>query len=134
MCCAAVIGSKTSSGCATTRHVNALGADLIPDPTTAGDFCRRFRESDVVALMECFNAVRPRLWRGGGRDLLGSVTYIDVDGTIAPTYGEKKEGWTFRTKASGLRAAHRVAVDYEGSVHRESAGDRAEPHGCGSMD
>jgi hypothetical protein len=73
-------------------YMNALGADLIPDPTTSGDFCRRFLESDVVALMECVNAVRPRLWRGRGRDLLGPITYIDVDGTIVSTYGEKKEG------------------------------------------
>jgi hypothetical protein len=42
--------------------------------------------------MECINAVRPRLWRGRGRDLLGPITYLDVDGTIAPTYGEQKEG------------------------------------------
>jgi hypothetical protein len=75
-----------------TAYMNALGADLIPDPTTAGDFCRRFMEADVIALMECINAVRPRLWRGRGRDLLGPITYIDVDGTIVLTYGEKKEG------------------------------------------
>ena len=24
-------------------YLNALGAQRIPDPTTAGDFCRRFR-------------------------------------------------------------------------------------------
>ena len=75
-----------------TAYMNALGADLIPDPTTAGDFCRRFWPPDVETLMECINAVRPRLWRGRGRDLLGPVTFIDVDGTIAPTYGEQKEG------------------------------------------
>jgi hypothetical protein len=33
-----------------TAYMNALGADLIPDPTTAGDFCRRFADDDVVAL------------------------------------------------------------------------------------
>jgi len=33
-------------------YMNALGADLIPDPTTAGDFCRRFTEEDTVRLME----------------------------------------------------------------------------------
>ena len=44
-----------------TAYMNALGADLIPDPTTAGDFCRRFTEADVVALMEAINAVRPQL-------------------------------------------------------------------------
>lgn len=25
-----------------TAYMNAVGPDLIPDPTTAGDFCRRF--------------------------------------------------------------------------------------------
>ena len=73
-------------------YMNALGADLIPDPTTAGDFCRRFGEEDVAALMETINVIRPKLWRSRGRDLLGSMTYIDVDGTQAPTAGEQKAG------------------------------------------
>lgn len=75
-----------------TAYMNALGADLIPDPTTAGDFCRRFAEDDVIELMERINAVRPLLWAGRGRDLLGPISYIDVDGTIAPTTGEHKAG------------------------------------------
>ena len=33
-------------------YLNALGAERIPDPTTAGDFCRRFRESDIMDLMD----------------------------------------------------------------------------------
>ena len=65
---------------------------MIPSPTAAGDFTRRFGEADVIELQECINAVRPRLWRGRGRDLLGPVAYIDVDGTLAPTLGEKKDG------------------------------------------
>jgi hypothetical protein len=73
-------------------YMDALGAELIPDPTTSGDFCRRFEEKDVVALMECINAVRPKLWQGRGHDLLRPLTYLDVDGTLAPTYGEKKAG------------------------------------------
>jgi Transposase DDE domain group 1 len=75
-----------------TAYMNALGADLIPDPTTAGDFCRRFGEQDVVDLMERINAVRPQLWAGRGRDLLGPVTYIDADGTVVPTGGQRKAG------------------------------------------
>ena len=76
-----------------TAYMNALGADLIPDPTTAGDFCRRFEtESHVITLMEAINAVRPKLWRGRGKDLLGPIAYLDADGTIAPTYGECKAG------------------------------------------
>jgi Transposase DDE domain group 1 len=75
-----------------TAYMNAVGADLIPDPTTAGDFCRRFGEKDVIELMECINAVRPQLWRGRGHDLLGPIAYIDVDGTLASTYGRRKAG------------------------------------------
>jgi hypothetical protein len=76
-----------------SAYMDALGAELIPDPTTAGDFCRRFTEEDVVALMECFNAVRARLWAGRGRFLLADeVAYIDVDGTMAETSGEHKQG------------------------------------------
>jgi hypothetical protein len=75
-----------------SAYMNALGADLIPDPTTAGDFCRRFTEPDVAALLEAINAVRPQLWAGRGRDLLGPVAYIDADGTIASTSGRRKAG------------------------------------------
>jgi len=73
-------------------YLNALGADLIPDPTTAGDFCRRFSDADVTALMDAVNSVRPKLWAGRGRDLLGPVAYLDVDGTDAPTNGQRKQG------------------------------------------
>ncbi|HZM79150.1 MAG TPA: IS1380 family transposase [Candidatus Limnocylindrales bacterium] len=73
-------------------YMNALGADLIPDPTTAGDFCRRFTEADVVTLMEAINTVRARLWASRGADLLGPVAYIDIDGTIVPTDGKRKAG------------------------------------------
>ena len=83
-------------------YMNALGAKLIPDPTTAclradthrqaGDFCRRFSERDIVELMACINAVRSSLWASRGRKLLGDITYIDVDGTNVPTYGKRKRG------------------------------------------
>lgn len=75
-----------------TAYMNALGAELIPDPTTAGDFCRRFTAADVETLMDAVNSVRPKLWRGRGRELLGPVAFIDTDGTIAPTFGERKAG------------------------------------------
>jgi len=72
--------------------MNGLGARLLPDPTTLGDFLRRFTETDIVALMDAVNSVRPALWRGRGADLLGEVAYLDVDGTIVPTSGELKQG------------------------------------------
>ena len=73
-------------------YMNALNAKLIPDPTTAGDFTRRFSEADVIGLMDCINAIRPKLWRTRAASLLAPVAYIDVDGTTAPTYGQKKRG------------------------------------------
>jgi Transposase DDE domain group 1 len=73
-------------------YMNAVGADLIPDPTTAGDFCRRFTEADVTALMDAINTVRVKLWAGRGRALLCPVAYVDVDGTDAPTTGSRKQG------------------------------------------
>jgi hypothetical protein len=89
-------------------YMDALGADLIPDPTTAGDFCRRFSESDVLALMEAINAVRPALWTSRGRDLLGELAYIDVDGTMAPTTGAHKAGMDISYK--GIWGYHPLIV------------------------
>jgi hypothetical protein len=72
--------------------MNGLGARLLPDPTTTGDFLRRFTQADIVALMDAINSVRPVLWRGRGAGLLGEVVYLDADGTIVPTTGELKQG------------------------------------------
>src|SRR6266852_8798072 len=43
--------------------LDALGARRIPDPTTAGDFCRRFTSVDINILQSVFNDVRRNLWK-----------------------------------------------------------------------
>jgi hypothetical protein len=43
-------------------YLDALGAQRIPDPTTAGDFCRRFRWYHVEWLMQAINEARLRVW------------------------------------------------------------------------
>ena len=43
-------------------YLDALGAQRIPDPTTAGDFCRRFERYHVHELMEAINEVRLTVW------------------------------------------------------------------------
>ena len=73
-------------------YMDALGAELIPSPTAAGDFTRRFTEADVIELMESINAVRPQLWQGRARDLLAPVAYIDVDTALAPHAGREEGG------------------------------------------
>jgi hypothetical protein len=44
--------------------LDALGARRIPDPTTAGDFCRRFTENDIRTLQDVFHDTRIRVWSG----------------------------------------------------------------------
>lgn len=71
--------------------LDALGAARIPDPTTSGDFTRRFAESDIVTLLDVVNEVRQGVWAAKGGDWLEEAL-IDVDGTVAPTRGECKGG------------------------------------------
>jgi Transposase DDE domain group 1 len=70
--------------------LNALGARRIPDPTTAGDFLRRFRAESVESLMAAVNRCRALVWRQqSARER--RLALIDVDGTICETSGECKE-------------------------------------------
>ena len=89
-------------------YMDALGAETIPSPTAAGDFTRRYGEADVIELMESINAVRPQLWRARARDLLAPVAYVDVDGTLAPTLSDKKEGMDMSYK--GVWGYHPLIV------------------------
>jgi hypothetical protein len=73
-------------------YLNALGAQRIPDPTTAGDFCRRFdSESQVLTLMEAINQARLKVWKQQEPEFFKQAR-LDADGTIAPTFGECKMG------------------------------------------
>src|SRR4051794_11309845 len=72
-------------------YLDALGARRIPDPTTAGDFCRRFGERDVEGLMDIFNEIRLRTWKQQPEDFFDEA-FIDADGTLAPTDGRCKQG------------------------------------------
>jgi len=73
-------------------YLDALQTPRIPDPTTEGDFTRRFSEEDVVALMEAVNEIRVRMWKKRLSREERREAILDVDGTLAPTQGECKEG------------------------------------------
>lgn len=73
-------------------HLDALGVETIPDPTTAGDFCRRFDEKLIEALQDALNTCRRKVWALQGPAFTGEVARIDVDGSIIPTTGECKQG------------------------------------------
>ncbi|MES9901710.1 MAG: IS1380 family transposase, partial [Sedimenticola sp.] len=42
--------------------MNAMGAERIPNPTTAGHFTRRFEKKDLILLMKCINNTREKVW------------------------------------------------------------------------
>jgi len=71
--------------------LDALGAEIIPDPTTAGDFLRRFNEADIIKLMEAANKTRTKVWKKQPKKFFEKAI-LNVDGTIAWTTGECKEG------------------------------------------
>jgi Transposase DDE domain group 1 len=73
-------------------YLDALGAERIPDPTTAGDFCRRFAsEADVLTLMDAINESRLRVW-ARQPDAFLDEAILDADGTIVETDAECKRG------------------------------------------
>ena len=88
-------GGKTLEDLEQLRHnevyQDALGARVIPDPTTAGDFCRRFTEADVETLLKAIDQVRMKVWRQQPAEFFAEAI-IEADGTLAETTGECKEG------------------------------------------
>lgn len=72
-------------------YLDALGVQRIPDPTTAGDFCRRFKAADVGALQDAIDEARINVWNRQDDAFFEQAT-IDADGTLVDTDGECKEG------------------------------------------
>jgi hypothetical protein len=71
--------------------LDALGARRIPDPTTAGDFCRRFTAENVQQLQEIFNETRLKVWAQQPAEFFAEAR-LDLDGTLVATDGECKQG------------------------------------------
>jgi len=72
-------------------YLNALGAERIPDPTTAGDFCRRFRRSDLDDLQAAIDAARLKIWARQPAAFFAEAI-IEADGTVVETDAECKQG------------------------------------------
>jgi hypothetical protein len=79
--------------------LDALGARRIPDPTTAGDFCRRFQPEDVHTLLNVVNDIRQQAWAGQPAEFFAQAR-IDVDGTLVDTTGECKQGMDIAYESS----------------------------------
>jgi hypothetical protein len=73
------------------NFLNALGARRLPDPTTAGDFCRRFRRDHITTLLDLINDTRLLAWATQPREFFDRAD-IDMDGTLVATTGSCKQG------------------------------------------
>ena len=72
--------------------IHGIGAESLPDPTTAGDFCRRFSPEDVMALQEAINRARLAVFAAQPSAFFAKPAVIEADAWIAPTDGETKDG------------------------------------------
>jgi len=66
-----------------------IGRKDLPDPTTAGDFCRRFTLGHLLQLNRAFADMEQRVYEH--RPEVTRWT-IDVDAKVHEVYGEKKQG------------------------------------------
>lgn len=73
------------------QFLNSIGAERIPDPTTSGDFCRRFEEGHIDQLFQAVDEVRLQVWKQQDSPFFDEAV-IDMDGTIVGTSGECKAG------------------------------------------
>jgi hypothetical protein len=87
--------------------LDALGVDCIPDPTTAGDFCRRFDAEAVRQLQEAIHETRLKVWKQQPAAFFEEAV-IDVDGTLVGTTGECKQGMEYSYK--GIWGYHPLLV------------------------
>jgi hypothetical protein len=115
-------------------YLDGLGTGRIPDPTTAGDFLRRFAERDVSELMEGINDATVRMWDHTRDRRSAGYGIVDVDGKIQETFGECKEGmdisykgvWGFSTLVTteATSGAHLYVVNRPGNkLSQEGAGE-----------
>jgi hypothetical protein len=91
-------GGRCIEDIANLQHSQAVkhlvGACRIPDPTTAGDFLRRFWQPDLHAFQRVIDRGRENAWRKLPRRRKTSGT-VDMDSTIKEVYGHCKQGADF---------------------------------------
>ena len=71
--------------------LDALGARRLPDPTTAGDFCRRFSLESIQTLLDIINDTRLKVWAGQPSTFFEQAR-LDMDGFLVETTGQCKKG------------------------------------------
>lgn len=78
--------------------LEAIGAETIPDPTTAGDFCRRFdNEASIRAVHDAVDVARLNVWKRQP-DSFFDEAIIEMDGMMVVTTGSCKQGMDINYK------------------------------------
>jgi hypothetical protein len=77
-----------------------LGTDRIPDPTTAGDFLRRFDDDSLRTLDQVIDQAQEKVWRRRYGKKKADRAIVDLDSCVRPVYGHQKEGTDFTYKGS----------------------------------
>jgi len=80
------------------NYLDMLGARRIPDPTTAGDFCRRFSRHDIDDLHDAINEARLRVWQSQPEEFFDHAL-IDADGSVVEA-SDCSEGADFTHKGT----------------------------------
>jgi len=92
------VGGHCIEDIANLQHSDAikhlLGTCRIPDPTTAGDFLRRFDEYHLQNFQAVIDRAREKVWRKIPRSRR-KVATVDLDSTIKEVYGQCKQGADF---------------------------------------
>jgi hypothetical protein len=118
-----------------------LGACRIPDPSTAGDFLRRFRTTqDVEQLSRVVDEVQEAVWSKLRRTVRRrrkkqEFALVDLDGHIKPLYGVQKQGadfsyngqWSYQPLVISLAGGQEClkVVNQPGSAHPSDAAAKA---------
>jgi Transposase DDE domain group 1 len=113
--------------------LDALGARRIPDPTTAGDFCRRFTKDSIDTLLAVLNDVRIQVWAGQPAAFFEQAR-VDMDGVLVGTTGQCKQGmdiaydgtWGYHPLVVSLANTGEVLSVVNRSGNRPSAEGAAE--------
>jgi hypothetical protein len=113
--------------------LDALGARRLPDPTTAGDFCRRFTTDTIQVLQDIIDDTRLRVWVAQPATFFEQAI-VDMDGFLVATTGQCKQGmdiaydgtWGYHALVLSLANTGEVLSVVNRSGNRPSAEGAAE--------
>jgi len=95
----------------------AIGRKEFPDPTTAGDFCRRFTLGHILQMNQAFAEIQAQVYK----HRRGIVAWtIDADAKVHEVFGAKKEGAEKSYKGIySLQPMYAIVHETEELIHSE---------------